>query len=278
VVGVTLLPLGVVDVMLIAMAANAATCVGSWAVLAFQLRREGVRLSWARATMRATRQMMGFGAFMSLNSLAGIAMRQIMQLVLANALSAAALAAWATSVQVVSRVNALMGSVFEGLMPAAAAVRKGDMESIQGLRRAYHRAVRLSLAGSCALSALIFVVSPWVVPLWLRSSLSGDVVTLIRISCVGLAINGATPAAYHLINGVGRPHLNTAFILANPLIFYATLALLSTNGLVLFDFAVAGAVSLLLSGIGYLLFAEVYLWPSVIAGHLPAPTRPGQEG
>jgi O-antigen/teichoic acid export membrane protein len=279
VAGVLWAPIGITGVMAIAVTANALTAFLSWAALLRMLRRMGVSLRGSPPRVRVIRGMLGFGVYMSVNSVAGIAMRQVMQLILANALSAAAVAAYAAGVQVVSRINALIGAMSEGLMPAAASLVTGDSVGLAKLRRAYHRAVVVAILGSSAMAACLYVLSPWLVPWWLRSGVAQDVVMVIRVSCVGLAVNGATPVAYHFLNGAGKPQWNTLFVVANPLVFYGTLALIAKRGVTLYAFAAAGSVGLVITGIAFLAFIELFVWREFNAGRIaPVSAPPEVDG
>jgi hypothetical protein len=77
---------------------------------------------------------------------------------------------------------------------------------------------------------------------------------------VGLAVNGVTPIAFHLVNGIGRPGTNTAFMVAGIVLFYGILAGAWASGLTVEKFAMALSVTFVLNGAAYLAFSELVVW------------------
>lgn len=253
----------VVAVAAAALVANALVAAASvWATSAM-CRDTGIRLAEGRPTLDTLRPMLRFGAFMSLNGVAGLLANQVQSFVIARLFTPAAIAVWGTAVQIVSKVNALSGAAFEVLLPVSAQLLEPSARTparVTMLRSIYMKALGLSLLGSIGASIVLYFAAPALIHFWLRSPIDDEVVSVLRILCIGMALNGATPVAYHLLNGVGRPGVNSAFMLIGTAILYATLLALVPGGLSVERFAIATTVSFLVNGFLYFGFCEAIVW------------------
>lgn len=266
VVGVRHLGWGVVGVTALGAAGSLFMCVLSgW--LAFRLgRAQGLDLHRGRPGRAALRGLLQFGVFMAINGVAGVFMLQVQTWLIAAMLGASAVTIFSTALQITSKINGLMGTMFEPLMPVAASIAAArTRDGLRSLRAAYDKAMVLSLVLALAAGATLYAFSPWFIGIWLRSSIDAQVVEVIRILCLGLAVNGATPVPYHLMNGMGRPEINTAFMVAGIVLFYGILAALWTGGLSLNRFALAMSSTFVLNGIAFLVFAELVVWRKWLA-------------
>ena len=63
-----------------------------------------------------------------------------------------------------------------------------------------------------------------------------------------------------MLNGLGRPHLNTIFRLSNLAAVYVILGILWVNGLVLEDFAIAQSGATILYAAAFVTFMEMIVW------------------
>jgi O-antigen/teichoic acid export membrane protein len=253
--------MGLVGVAAVSLCATFAVFLLSWRACASLCHAHDVRLRSGRPTVAAFRHMLRFGIFMSINGLAGVLMLQVQAWILAGLLGAAAVTIFSTGLQMVMKINALMFSTFEAVMPAAAVLSIGrSAERIQSIRRAYNRALGFSLAAAMGASTLLYAVAPALIHWWLHSSIDAEVATVVRVLCVGLAVNGATPVPYHLLNGIGRPEINSVFMLVGTTMTYVVLFALSPGGLSVAKFAFATATAFFLNGIAYLVFCEIVVW------------------
>jgi O-antigen/teichoic acid export membrane protein len=273
VAGIAYLQLGVIGVAGTTLLFTLVTCAGSFFVVARLGASRGVDVWRGRASRRTLRQMFGFGVFMAVNGIAGVLMYQVQTWLLAALMGAAAVTVYSTALQLTSKINGLMNAMFEPVMPVAAALsRTGDPAGLPSLRKAYDKAMGASLVLSVGGAVALYFIGPPFISFWLRSSIDAEVGTIIRILCVGLAVNGATPVAYHLMNGLGRPATNTIFMLASIALFYAILgALWVTGTLNLERFAAANSANLFVNGVAFLAFAEFVVWRRRL---LPAGGRP----
>lgn len=252
---------GLLAVTAISLAANLVTLLLAAALAASLCRAHGLPVFRARPSLATLRRMFGFGVFMSINNISGILVTQVQRMVISALFGPAAVTVFASATMLVSKVSAAIGATFEFVMPLTAGI-SADLagHDVGRFRRLYLNAVGTSALLSLAGMTALFVAAPVLVPLWLHSAIDAQVVGLIRIFCVGFAINGVTPAIYHLINGFGRPAANTVFFLLSPLVLYALVGVMALTGLSVEVFALCFSVSLAVNGLGYLLFAELVFW------------------
>src|SRR5574342_773547 len=264
---------GVVRVAAATLAANLLVVALSGGAAAVLCRERGIHLARGRPRLATLRSMFQLGVFMSLNGLAGVLFNQLQSFVMARLLTPAAVAVYGTAVQVSSKVTALSSAAFEVMLPLSAELSEpragGYRERVRTLRSVYLKALGLSFGLSVAASAALYAAAPRLMRWWLGSPIEGQVATVLRILCVGVAVNGATPVAFHLVNGIGRPQVNTAFTGMGVAMLYSTLLLLSAGGLTVERFALATSLAFLLNGLLYLGYCEVAVWRPWLAG-LPA--------
>jgi len=254
---------------------------GLSAWLVFRVARAlGVDVRQGRPRRSTLRSMLRFGVFMAVNGLAGVLMLQVQTWLIAALLGAAAVTIFSTAIQITSKINGLMSAMFEPVMPVAAAMTGArDPGSLRALRSAYNKAMGASVLLSVTGAAVLFAIAPALMAFWLRSGIDSQVAAVIRILCVGLAVNGATPVAYHLMNGLGRPEINTAFMVAGIVLFYGILAALwMTGALDLVRFSAATSATLLLNGIAYLAYAELVVWRRLLGGIVGSGQNEGTRG
>lgn len=261
VVAVSVFGAGIVGIMVVALVSTCAVAALA-AGLALRLcRRHHIALASAPPTLARLRSMVKYGAFMSVNGLLGLLAGTVQSWLVAGTLTAVAVTVYSSGVQIVSKVNQLMGAMFEAVMPVSATLSRGrDAGRLGQLRRLYRKTMAISLGLSIGGSAVLYVIAPSLVHLWLRSDIDREVATVVRLLCAGLAINGATPVVFHLLNGIGKPGANTAFMVVGTASTYALILALSFGGLTVGRFALASSVSLLLNGVAYLAFAELVVW------------------
>jgi O-antigen/teichoic acid export membrane protein len=261
VIGLEIGGIGVVGVAWTSLAATLVVFVLSAGLVWRTGRETGIDLLRARPRRSTLRGLLRFGVFMAVNGVAGVLMQQVQTWIIAAFLGAGAVTVFSTALQVTTKINGLMGAMFEPMMPVAAALTgRPTPAGLRALRVAYNKAMAASVVLSTGGAAVLYLVSPWLISLWLRSSIDGQVTAIIRILCVGLAVNGVTPIAFHLVNGIGRPGTNTAFMVAGIVLFYGILAGAWASGLTVEKFAMALSVTFVLNGAAYLAFSELVVW------------------
>lgn len=245
------------------LAANAVLAGLSWAVTVAECRRGGIHLASGRPRARTLRAMLRFGIFMSLNGLMGVLVNQVQNVIIARLLSPVAIAVWGTAVQVVSKINQLTSAAFELVLPLSAGLAEASVrteERIRLLRSVYVKALGLSFLASAGASATLYALAPTVVHLWLHSPIDGEVSSVLRLLCIGIAVNGATPVVFHLLNGIGRPEVNTASMALGTLLLYGTLYVISRSGITVERFAIATTTAFTVNGFLYIGYGELVVW------------------
>ncbi len=274
-------PGGVVAVSAATLAASALVALASGAAASALCRDRGVRLRRGRPRLETLRSMFRLGVFMSLNGLASVLVNQVQSFVMARLLTPAAVAIWGTAVQIASKVNALTSAAFEVMLPLSAELSERSSERyrdrVRTLRSVYRKALALSFALSVSASAGLYLVARPLMELWLRSAIDAEVAATLRILCFGVAVNGATPVVFHLVNGIGRPEVNTAFMGTGVVMLYALLLALSWNGLTVERFALATSITLLVNGVAYLAYCEAVVWRRWLSGGVAPPPSPGDR-
>ncbi len=252
-----------VHAILATLLANVVMVVVSSIVTLSLCARHGLRLPTGRPRLTTLRSMFRFGVFMSLNGLAGVLMNQVQNFAMARLLTSSAVAVWGTAVQVVSKINGLTTAAFEFLLPVSADLAhraSQDEGHLRTLRSVYLKALALALALSAGASIALYAAAPPLVRWWLHSPIDTPVATVLRILCVGLAVNGATPVPYHLLNGLGRPQVNTAFMFLGTAVILAVLIPLAWHGVSVERFAIATSVSMVVSGLAFFVYCELRVW------------------
>ncbi len=197
-------------------------------------RASGIRMHDGRPV--AFRRMLGFGWALSVNSIAGFFLYQIQRFLVGFVMGPAAVSIYQAAAVAPSKLHAAVNAASEVLFPLASASR--DRTS---LRRMYLRMLGVSavaaLAGFAALVALARPLLAW----WLGAATAASVSPLIPIFALAYFFLALSPAPFHLVNGMGRPGLNTFFYVANALLNVALIAAFAVRGLTLARFAWAAA-------------------------------------
>jgi O-antigen/teichoic acid export membrane protein len=164
------------------------------------------------------------------------------------------------------RANRTFAALFEFMVPVTSALSKDLIDentrrdTERRLRRLYLRAFAVSGFLSISAAAVLYVIAPYIVHLWLNSEIDDEVTLLIRLFCPAIAAIGLVRPGYRMLNGLGRPHLNTIFRLSNLAAVYVILGILWVNGLVLEDFAIAQSGATILYAAAFVTFMEMIIW------------------
>src|SRR5205814_9478626 len=96
--------------------------------------------------------------------------------------------------------------------------------------------------------------------MWLGAPFAARVLPLIPVFALAYLFLTLSPAPFHLINGIGRPWLNTVFCLMNALFNILLIAVLAWNGLTFMKMAWAFAASNILTSACYQFTVETLIW------------------
>ena len=271
--GVTLAAWTIVPVAVTSSVVTVLAAAVSGRLAVVLLRERGVLLSRCPPRIATFRRMLRFGVFAFANGTIGFLAAQLQTWVMAAFLGPTAVTITSTANQIISKINQVVSAGFETLVPVAAELAGGRREAgLRELRKIYDKALAIALVTSIGAAVALFVIAPTLMRVWLRSDIDGSVAEVMRILALGLMVNGATPVAFHVVNGIGKPELNTAFMIPGIVIFYAGFAAFLPGGLTVQKFAWAQSVSLAVGSLLFLVGAHRILWRRLL---LPAAGAPG---
>ncbi len=216
-------------------------------------RALGIDLRHARPV--AVGRMFAFGWVFTLNSAAGFLLFQIQRLLLGAVLGSAAVSVYQVAMAAPAKLQGAVHAASEVLFPLAT----GSSVNAR-LRRIYRRAFGLSavlaLVGLGGLVTLGRPLFTW----WLGASMAASIAPLLPVFAIAYFVLSLAPAPYHVLNGLGRPGVNTLFSVMNVLLNLALLGIFARSGLTLSRFAWAFALSNVITGICYQAAVEAIVW------------------
>jgi O-antigen/teichoic acid export membrane protein len=244
---------GLVGAMSLAVAANLVTF--AWIAI------DGLRLCRARgmklagASPVAFGRMFAFGWVLTVNSVSGFLLYQVQKFLVGFTMGPAAVAVYQSAMVVPSKIHAAVHAATEVMFPFASASRDRAV-----LRQVYLRmlggSLLVALAGFVALMALARPV----VRLWLGEALASSVAPLVPVFALAYFFLALSPAPFHLVNGVGRPALNTLFYVMNALLNVVLIVAFALSGLTLTKFAWAFATANMATSLFYQVTVETLIW------------------
>lgn len=244
---------GLVGAMAATVAANFAASAAI-AMAGVQLcRTRGIRLSRGRPV--AFRRMLGFGWVLTVNSLAAFLLYQVQRYVAGVVLGPVAVTVIQTASVVPSKMHAAVSAATEVMFPFSSVSRNRAR-----LRQIYLRMLWGSaLVASGGFAALVLLARPLLV-IWVGAGLAASVWSLLPIFALGYFFLALSPAPFHLVNGLGRPGLNTLFYVMNAALNVAFLAAAAAGGMTLIKLAWSFAAANILTGVCYQITVEVIIW------------------
>lgn len=268
--GILVADAGLVDIALIGMVANIVMLAVTAIFAARICRTNEIFILAGRPRFQTFRRIIAYGAFMALNGISSSLVQLLQRALVAAVLGPAGVTVFSIAAMLLQRAHQAYAALFEFIVPATSAISEGlanedtKRQSERQLRRLYVRAMAVSGALSFAAAITLYFVAPYLVHFWLDSEIDNEVILLIRLICPAIAAEGLIQPGYHMLNGLGRPYLNTIFRLAMPVALYSILGLLWVNGLVLEDFAIAQSGAVVLYAAAFVVFIEIVIWRSWI--------------
>jgi O-antigen/teichoic acid export membrane protein len=261
VVGVKLYGASLYGVTAIGLAANVVVLVASAGLAGHVCRSHGIPVWSTPPSGASMHRMLRFGVFVAAEKVAALLTNQAQRLIIAGFLGPAAVTLYQTAYTVSIKGIAALRGAFEVLTPTTARLsQRMGAGSVARLRSLYLRSTAAAAVLSIGGMGTLFLVAGPLIHWWLRSPIESQVTSLVRVFCVGMAVNGITPVAYNVIAGLKRPQINTALTMLDPLVMGALLVVLGADGLSVHDFAVAYSGASFLCGVFYLVFCEVIVW------------------
>jgi len=242
-----------------AMAAVVVANCGTFVVIGV----DGLRLCRAcgidlrTASPVAFRRMFGFGWILTVNSISGFFLYQVQKFLVGAAMGPGAVPVYQAAVVLPSKLHAAVNAATEVMFPFASAAHD----------RTLVRQVYLRMLGGSALSALVgfaalVALARPLLRLWLGAGVAAPTAPLIPVFALGYALLALSPAPFHLVNGLGRPGLNTLFYAMNACLNVVLAGALALSGLTLMKLAWAFTAANILTGVLYQLTVETRIWRS----------------
>ena len=232
-------------------AASAAICFAGVRLC----RARGIRLSRGRPIV--FRRILGFGWVLTVNSVAAFLLYQVQRYVAGMVLGPVAVTVIQTAAVVPSKMHAAVSAATEVMFPFSGACRDRAR-----LRQVYLR----MLLGSASLAlggfAVLILLARPLLAIWLGAELAASVWPLLPIFALGYFFLALSPAPFHLVNGLGRPGLNTLFYVMNALLNVTFLVAAAARGMTLHKLAWSFAAANILTGICYQIAVEAIIWRS----------------
>jgi O-antigen/teichoic acid export membrane protein len=244
---------GLAGVMIAVVAANFVTLTAICIHGLRFCRARGIYLSAANPV--AFRRMLGFGWVLTVNSVAGFFLYQVQKFLVGFAMGPAAVSVYQAAVVVPSKLHAAVNAATEVMFPLASAA-----EDRAVLRHVYLRMLGGSTLVALAGFAALAVLARPLLTLWLGAPMAVSVGPLVPVFALAYFFLALSPAPFHLINGLGRPGLNTLFYAMNAFINLGLIAVCAASGLTLARFAWAFAAANIATSIAYQAAVEVLVW------------------
>ena len=246
---------GLVGAMIAVVVANFAVLL----LIAFDGLRlcRGSGIHPGRARPVAFRRMFGFGWVLTVNSIAGFFLYQIQRFLVGAAMGPAAVSIYQAAAVAPSKLHAAVNAASEVMFPLASASH--DKTS---LRRMYLRMLGGSALAALAGFAGLVVLARPLIAWWLGRTVPASVAPLVPVFALGYFFLALSPAPFHLLNGMGRPGLNTLFYAANALLNVALIGAFALRGLTLMKFAWAFAAANIVTSLCYQVTVETLIWKS----------------
>ena len=153
---------------------------------------------------------MRFGAWMTVSNILSPLMSSADRFFISAMISASVVAYYTAPYEMVTRLMAMIAlAVATSLFPAFA--RAADLSDARALLR---RGVRLITAAFVPVIAVVLVLAPLLLRLWLGDTFARESTGVLRILTVGILMNGFAQAPFALIQARGRADLTAKIHLA----------------------------------------------------------------
>jgi O-antigen/teichoic acid export membrane protein len=241
--------------MVISLAANILVLALAIRLALSSCRKERIELRYPELPFSVFRRIVGFGSLMALNSLSGVFLYQIQRFLIAYLIGPAGVTLYQLAMTVPAKAHAVVNSITQVMFPLASSEKDH-----QSLRRVYLG--MLLGSGTIALLLLVplAVFAQPLMTLWVGAELATQVAPLLPLFALSFAFLALSTAPYHVVNGLGKPWLNTISYAFNATINVAMIAVFAIDEITLTEFAWAFAIANVLNGLLYQAVVEITIW------------------
>jgi O-antigen/teichoic acid export membrane protein len=246
---------GLMGITAVGVAANAMVLAGS-AVVGLRLcGTAGIHPFTARPSWEVYKRMLGFGSAMLINGFASLLQNQIQRYIIGIALGPAAVGIYQTASVAPGKIHAAVNAATEVMFPLSAGA--SDRRS---LRRTYLQMLAATVVCAGLAFPLLILAGPWFLSVWLRENNSPELRPLLMIFAIAYFFLALTPPPYHLLNGMGKPWINTLFFAITASLNVTMIGVSWVFGISLAGIAWAYTIAVLCSVPAYYLTVERSIW------------------
>jgi O-antigen/teichoic acid export membrane protein len=96
--------------------------------------------------------------------------------------------------------------------------------------------------------------------LWLGARVAEQILPLFRLFIFAYCFMAFSPAPYHVLNGIGKPWVNTVGSVLSGIINISMIATFAIKGLKLIDFGWSFVTACVVVSVSYQVFVELVVW------------------
>ena len=192
---------------------------------------------------------------MAFNSIANLLLYQVQRYLIGAFIGPASVTVYVLAFTVVSKVHGVINSAAEFLFPLAS-----SMNDITYVRKIYLRMLVGSGVIAFLLLSPIAIFPKVILNFWLNHELASQVAPLMPFFALAYFFLALSPAPFHIINGIGKPNLNTLFYMLNAIVNIVLIAIFAWTGISLIKFVYAFAIANVLTSLLFQFTSEIKIW------------------
>ena len=239
----------------IALGSNVAALAASIAIAAALCHGHRIPIRGARLRTAVFRRMFSFGSIMTVNQISSVCLFQVQKYLLGAWIGPAAVTIWQTAALAPSRVHAAVNAFTETVFPVSSAVRDR-----RRLRTIYLRMLASSAVLAIFAFGLFLTIQDRLMHMWIKGASAAQIIALEPPLILAYLFLALSPAPYHLVNGLGKPALNTVFFALNGALNAILIGIFSLRGFSLSGFGWAFAIANIVTAVAYQISVELLIW------------------
>ena len=195
-----------------------------------------------RFDRRLFRVLLRFGIFSALSALGSTALVQLNRLYISSLLGATALTYYVVTHAVALKIHQVVAQAAHIVFPLSSSLLA--RAEYQRIRRLYETGAKVTVACAAGVAVPLIPLAAPILRLWLGPEFAERSAVIFKLQICASLLLACTVVPHNLLNGIGRPHINTAFIAFETLVI-TVLGYLFTKSYGLIGAAVATLVAYL---------------------------------
>lgn len=183
-------------------------------------RHLGRGLAGVRAGRRELRQLLSFGAWMTVSNVISPLMVTADRFVISGVLGAAVVAYYTVPSEVLLRVLILPGALTSALFPRLASLMATDMAAAT---RVYRRSLLLSAVVLLPISGVLAFGAHWGLSLWLGEAFADRAAPVTSLLALGLLFNGVAFVPFAAVQAAGLARVTAQLHVAEAFVYFPLL-------------------------------------------------------